>query len=108
MIVTEEGKNIYPEDSESRFRKSCRQEFCVFAAKLHLAKRRWPTKNLCSYSISSRDNSYSEELPARHQRAEQSPAKLQAIQGLFCWDEDFPGQLSLKIKRNVLAELSRS
>ena len=32
MIVTEEGKNIYPEDIETVFEGLAVKEFCVFAA----------------------------------------------------------------------------
>ena len=37
MIVTEEGKNIYPEDIEAVFEGLPVKEFCVFAAQLSLA-----------------------------------------------------------------------
>ena len=37
MIVTVEGKNIYPEDIENAFEGLPVKEFCVFAANYHLA-----------------------------------------------------------------------
>jgi len=55
MIVTEEGKNIYPEDIETVFESLAVKEFCVFRRQLHLAKAfNGGRKNLYSYSISSR------------------------------------------------------
>src|ERR1700687_1277633 len=39
MIVTEEGKNIYPEDIETVFEGIAVKEFCVFAATYNWPKR---------------------------------------------------------------------
>src|SRR5947208_8162042 len=39
MIVTEEGKNIYPEDIETAFESLSVKEFCVFAANYIWPKR---------------------------------------------------------------------
>ena len=41
MIVTEGGKNIYPEDIETAFDGIAVKEYCVFAANYI-----WPAKNL--------------------------------------------------------------
>jgi len=58
MIVTEEGKNIYPEDIEAAFESLAVKEFCVFAANYIWPKRSMADEKTCApYSISSRDNS---------------------------------------------------
>ncbi len=41
MIVTEEGKNIYPEDIETYFEGVAVKEFCVFAANYL-----WPARTM--------------------------------------------------------------
>src|SRR5437899_6207813 len=41
MIVTEEGKNIYPEDIEAAFESLAVKEFCVFAANYI-----WPQRSM--------------------------------------------------------------
>ena len=41
MIVTEEGKNIYPEDIENVFEGTPVKEFCVFAANYL-----WPARTM--------------------------------------------------------------
>ncbi len=41
MIVTEEGKNIYPEDIETVFEDLPVKEFCVFAANYL-----WPARTM--------------------------------------------------------------
>ena len=54
MIVTEEGKNIYPEDIETAFEGLPVKEFCVFAANYLWPARTMVGEKLCSFFIPNR------------------------------------------------------
>ena len=104
MIVTEGGKNIYPEDIESAFDGIPVKEYCVFAVNyvwkrlsmsheqlmivLRLEQESQPTAALL------------EELRARNRRL----LDFKRLGSYIVWDEDFPKTASLKIKRGILAE----
>jgi len=104
MIVTAEGKNIYPEDIESVFESLPIKEFCVFAAnyvwpqramigeQLVLVVHPDPTLNL--------NGAIRSEIERRNQRL----LPYKRVSGYILWSEDFPRTASLKIKRNILAE----
>ena len=110
MIVTEGGKNIYPEDIETAFEGLRAKEFCVFAA--HYV---WPTRG----GEGSRDERRDERLigvvhpetaeePEEALRTElaarnRSLADYKRLSGYVAWHEDFPRTASLKIKRAELA-----
>ena len=110
MIVTEGGKNIYPEDIETAFEGLRAKEFCVFAA--HYV---WPTRG----GEGSRDERRDERLigvvhpetseePGEELRTElaarnRSLADYKRLSGYVAWHEDFPRTASLKIKRAELA-----
>ena len=104
MIVTEGGKNIYPEDIESAFQDLPVKEFCIFAVnyvwrkqtligeQLMIVLRLEPGHELTPSLIT--------DLQARNQRL----PDFKRVSGYLLWDEDFPRTASLKIKRGVLAE----
>ena len=104
MIVTAEGKNIYPEDIETAFESLPMREFCVFAAnyvwpqramigeQLVLVVHPDPTLNL--------NGAIRSEIERRNQRL----LPYKRVSGYILWSEDFPRTASLKIKRNILAE----
>jgi len=104
MIVTEEGKNIYPEDIESVFEGLPVKEFCVFAANYIWPKRSMTGERLVLAVHLEPGQSYSDglrrEINARNQRL----LNYKRIHGVVLLEEDFPRTASLKIKRNVLAE----
>jgi len=104
MIVTEEGKNIYPEDIETVFESLPVKEFCVFAANYIWPKRSMVGEQLVLALHLEQGESYTEELrrdiTARNHRL----LNYKRIHGVVLLDEDFPRTASLKIKRNVLAE----
>ena len=54
MIVTAEGKNIYPEDIETSFEGLPVKEFCVFAANYLWPERTMAASNWCWCFIRSR------------------------------------------------------
>jgi long-chain acyl-CoA synthetase len=104
MIVTEGGKNIYPEDIESVFDGLPVKEFCVFAANYL-----WPQKTLGNEMLvlavrleqnQEFDDKLREEISARNRRL----AGFKRVGGYLPWEKDFPRTASLKIKRGELAD----
>jgi long-chain acyl-CoA synthetase len=104
MIVTEEGKNIYPEDVESVFESLPVKEFCVFAANYI-----WPQRTMIGEQLilllhleagQTLTNELRQEITACNNRL----LNYKRIGGIVLLDEDFPRTASMKIKRNALAE----
>jgi long-chain acyl-CoA synthetase len=107
MIVTEGGKNVYPEDIENAFEGLAVKELCVFAANYI-----WPQRSkdamlgerlivvLHLEDGQQFDERLRAELIGRNKRL----PDYKRIDGYLIWNEDFPRTASLKIKRNVLAE----
>ena len=104
MIVTEGGKNIYPEDIEAVFDDLPVKEYCVFAANYL-----WPQKTLGNEMLmlvvrleqnQQFDDRLREEIVARNRRL----ADFKRVGGYLVWEKDFPRTASLKIKRGELAE----
>jgi len=104
MIVTEEGKNIYPEDVESVFESLPVKELCVFAANYI-----WPQRSMVGEQLilaihlepgQSLTASLREEITARNNRL----LNYKRVRGIVLVNEDFPRTASMKIKRNALAE----
>jgi long-chain acyl-CoA synthetase len=104
MIVTEEGKNIYPEDIESVFEGLPVKEFCVFAANYIWPKRSMTGERLVLALHLEQRQSYSDELRREINTRNQRLLNYKRIHGVVLLEEDFPRTASLKIKRNVLAE----
>ncbi len=104
MIVTEEGKNIYPEDIETVFESLPVKEFCVFAANYI-----WPRRSMVGEQlviVLRLDPGQTLTADLRREIAERNNRLLnyKRIHGIVLFEEDFPRTASLKIKRNVLAE----
>ena len=104
MIVTEEGKNIYPEDIESVFEGLPAKEFCVFAANYIWPKRSMTGERLVLALHLEQGQRYSDELRREINTRNQRLLNYKRIHGVILFEEDFPRTASLKIKRNVLAE----
>jgi long-chain acyl-CoA synthetase len=104
MIVTEGGKNIYPEDIEAVFDGLPVKEYCIFAANYV-----WPQKMLGKETLmlvlrleqnQQFDDRLREEIVARNRRL----ADFKRVGAYLIWEKDFPRTASLKIKRGELAE----
>jgi long-chain acyl-CoA synthetase len=107
MIVTEEGKNIYPEDVETYFAGLPVKEFCVFAANYL-----WPTRTLVGEQLvlvlhPETDQEITEALATDVAERNRRLLNYKRISGYLPWDRDFPLTASLKIKRAELAEQIR-
>jgi long-chain acyl-CoA synthetase len=107
MIVTEGGKNIYPEDIETAFEGLPVKEFCVFAANYL-----WPSsardEMLVIVLRLEPGREFNEtvhlELTDRNRRL----PDFKRVRGYVIWECDFPRTASLKIKRMELAEQIRA
>jgi len=104
MIVTEGGKNIYPEDIETVFDGLPVKEYSVFAANYI-----WPQKELGKESLvivlrleqnQTLDSVLLQDISARNRRL----ADFKRVGGYLVWDKDFPRTASMKIKRQLLAQ----
>jgi len=104
MIVTEEGKNIYPEDIESVFESLPVKEFCVFAANYIWPKRSMTGERLVLALHLEPGQLYSDELRHEINARNQRLLNYKRIHGVVLLEVDFPRTASLKIKRSVLAE----
>jgi long-chain acyl-CoA synthetase len=107
MIVTEEGKNIYPEDIEAAFEGLPAKEvkeFCVFAANYIWPKRSMVGEQLIIVIHLENNQSLTDELKQEIIQRNNRLLNYKRIRGLVLCEEDFPRTASLKIKRNELAE----
>jgi long-chain acyl-CoA synthetase len=104
MIVTEGGKNIYPEDIEATFDGLPVKEYCVFASNYV-----WPQKALRKEMLVMAlrlepnqrfDGALLQEIIDRNRRL----PDFKRVGGYVLWERDFPRTASMKIKRQLLAE----
>ncbi|MDX2041637.1 MAG: AMP-binding protein [Acidobacteriota bacterium] len=108
MIVTEEGKNVYPEDIESAFEGLPVKEFCVFAANYIWPERSMLGEKLIVALRLNEGQEFTEELKQDLIRRNAKLLNFKRISGYVIWDADFPRTASMKIKRFVLAEEIRT
>jgi long-chain acyl-CoA synthetase len=104
MIVTEGGKNVYPEDIEAAFEGLAVKELCVFAANYV-----WPARTMTGEQLiivlrledgQKFGDGLRDDLVARNKRL----PDYKRLSGYVVWERDFPRTASLKVKRAVLAE----
>jgi long-chain acyl-CoA synthetase len=103
MVVTEGGKNIYPEDIENVFDGLPVKEYCVFAANYV-----WPHKSLGQEMLVlvlrlEPGQQLTEALKEEIVERDRSLPDFKRVGGYVLWDKDFPRTASMKIKRTVLA-----
>jgi long-chain acyl-CoA synthetase len=104
MIVTEEGKNIYPEDIEAAFDSLPVKEFCVFAANYVWPQRTMVGEQLVLVIHLDSGQSLTDDLRKSIAALNSRLLNYKRIHGIIAFEDDFPRTASLKIKRNVLAE----
>jgi long-chain acyl-CoA synthetase len=108
MIVTEEGKNIYPEDVETVFEGLPVKEFCVFAANYL-----WPARTLVGEKLvvvlhPETGQEFTAAARADLEERNRRLVNYKRIRGYLLWERDFPRTAAMKIKRGVLAEEIRA
>ena len=104
MIVTEGGKNIYPEDIENVFDGLPVKEYCVFAANYL-----WPAKGLGKESLAlvlrlEQNQEFTDAVKEQIIARNRGLPDFKRVSGYLLWDKDFPRTASMKIKREALAE----
>jgi long-chain acyl-CoA synthetase len=107
MIVTEEGKNVYPEDVETYFAGLPVKEFCVFAANYLWPARTMVGEQLLLVLRLETGQEITKELVTDISERNRRLLNYKRISGYLAWDRDFPLTASLKIKRAELAEQIR-
>jgi long-chain acyl-CoA synthetase len=105
MIVTEGGKNIYPEDIETVFDGLPVKEYAIFAVNYI-----WPPKELGTREAlvlilrleqnQTFDKPLLEDISTRNRRL----PDFKRVGGYLIWERDFPRTASMKIRRQLLAE----
>ncbi len=104
MIVTEGGKNIYPEDIETVFDTLAVKEYCIFAANYV-----WPAKALGREMLVlvlrlEQNQEFTDALKGNITERNRRLPAFKRINGYLIWNRDFPRTASMKIKRTALAE----
>lgn len=108
MIVTEEGKNIYPEDIESVFDRVSVKEFCIFAANYLWPARSMTGEKLVLVIHADSGQQITDEIVAQLSECNRRLLNYKRVHGYLIWDRDFPRTASMKIKRGELAEQIRT
>ncbi len=107
MIVTEEGKNIYPEDIENVFEGLPVKEFCVFAENYLWPERTMVGEKLVLVLRGEPGHAIGGDTIAKLSERNRRLANYKRVSGYLIWDADFPRTASLKVKRMELAEQIR-
>jgi long-chain acyl-CoA synthetase len=104
LIVTAEGKNIYPEDIENAFEGLPVKEFCVFAANYVWPQRTMAGEQLVLVIHPEPGQTVTDAIRIEISRRNSRLLNYKRVSGYMVWDQDFPRTASMKIKRAVLAE----
>ncbi|MGC1106474.1 MAG: AMP-binding protein [Candidatus Acidiferrales bacterium] len=108
MIVTEGGKNVYPEDIENAFESLHVKEFCVFAMNYIWPQRTMVGEQLVLVAHVDDASQRTDELRSQIADRNRQLLDFKRISGYLLWTHDFPRTASMKIKREALAEEIRA
>jgi len=108
MIVTAEGKNIYPEDIENAFEGLPVKEFCIFAANYIWPERTMVGEELLIVLRPEQNRPIDDAIRAEVSVRNQKLLNYKRISGFVIWDQDFPRTASMKVKRIDLARQIRT
>src|SRR5947207_2725235 len=108
MIVTEGGKNIYPEDIENAFDGIAVKEYCVFATNYIWPKKELGREKLVLILRLDINQDFTDATRAEIASRNQALPDFKRVASYLLWNKDFPRTASMKTKRNELAEEIRS
>ncbi|HXW62361.1 MAG TPA: AMP-binding protein [Candidatus Acidoferrales bacterium] len=103
MVVTEEGKNVYPEEIEAAFEGLPVKEACVFAANYVWHERKMTGEQLVLVIHPADSQQITEALVRQISSCNRRLLNYKRVGGYLIWERDFPRTASLKIKRRELA-----
>jgi long-chain acyl-CoA synthetase len=104
MVVTEGGKNIYPEDIETVFDGLPVKEYCIFAAN-YIWPRKEPGGEMLILVLRLEQNQqFDVKLLEEINTGNRRLADFKRVRGYLVWGRDFPRTASMKIKRQALGE----
>jgi long-chain acyl-CoA synthetase len=104
MIVTDGGKNIYPEDIETVFDGIPVKEYCIFATNFIWKQRSMRGEKLMLVLHPEAGTGLTDKLLDEVRMRNRRLADFKRTSNYMLWETDFPRTASLKIKRGVLAE----
>ena len=103
MIVTEEGKNVYPEEIEAAFEGMPVKEACVVAANYVWHDSKMTGEKLLLVIHPEAGKQISQDLIADISARNRRLLNYKRVTGYLVWESDFPRTASMKIKRAELA-----
>jgi long-chain acyl-CoA synthetase len=104
MIVTEEGKNIFPEDLEGNFASLRVKELCVFAADYIWPRRSLVAEQLVLVMHLEPGQVLSEDLCREIVARNNELLNFKRVHGFVIYEQDFPRNASQKVLREALRD----
>ena len=104
MIVSEGGKNVYPEDIESAFEGVPLKEYCIFAQNYLWTRRELGDDRLVLVVHPDLNEDLTDKMLGEITSRNRRLPDFKRVRGYLVWNRDFPRTASMKIKRNRLAE----
>jgi long-chain acyl-CoA synthetase len=104
MIVTEGGKNIYPEDIETVFDGLPVKEYCIFAANYVWPKNELGQEMLVIVLRLEQNQHFDSKLLAEMSVRNRRLPDFKRVGAYLVWTKDFPRTASMKVKRQELAD----